>query len=239
MRREYARTITVEASDCDLNMRLRLATLFRNMQDVATLHAASFGKSRDELIESGAVWVLSRVQVEMKRMPAFGEKVVFRTHTGSVRKLLFPRWFEFETEQGEKLGAASTVWFLVSEKNHTVLSPAKLGLKFDDEDPETLPLPLPGKLILPDMLELADVRRASYSDIDCNGHVNNARYVEWVFDALPLERTLGSPFLSFSIAYKAEAKPGQNVQLDVGRHDHRYTVAGRMDGVTSFEAQCG
>ncbi len=56
-------------------------------------------------------------------------------------------------------------------------------------------------------------RRAGYSDIDYNGHVNNARYVQWIQDILPMEPLLNAASLRLDINYLAELRHGEKAGL--------------------------
>ena len=49
------------------------------------------------------------------------------------------------------------------------------------------------------------------SDIDVNRHVNNIRYVDWAFDALPEELALGGTLRRLQIHYKKEVHYGEPV----------------------------
>ena len=52
-----------------------------------------------------------------------------------------------------------------------------------------------------------------YSDLDHNRHVNNAKYVEWIFDLIDQELLEKSTPSSFYIEYKQEVKSGDEVIL--------------------------
>jgi acyl-ACP thioesterase len=56
-------------------------------------------------------------------------------------------------------------------------------------------------------------RRAAYSDIDMNGHVNNARYIEWIEDLLESELFYNSEQLRLDINYTSELVLNETVEL--------------------------
>jgi medium-chain acyl-[acyl-carrier-protein] hydrolase len=49
-----------------------------------------------------------------------------------------------------------------------------------------------------------------FSDMDLNGHVNNAKYVEWIFDAIAPEKSQ-QPHKQFHINYLSEATLGEEI----------------------------
>jgi hypothetical protein len=60
-----------------------------------------------------------------------------------------------------------------------------------------------------DNLQKAGERRAVYSDIDYNGHVNNARYVQWLQDIMENEDLERARRMRLDINYLSEVKPGE------------------------------
>ncbi|MBR1630380.1 MAG: acyl-ACP thioesterase, partial [Paludibacteraceae bacterium] len=52
-----------------------------------------------------------------------------------------------------------------------------------------------------------------YSDVDFNRHVNSARYVEWMMDALPTEWVQTHDVTHFEVNYLQEALLGQDVHV--------------------------
>jgi hypothetical protein len=59
----------------------------------------------------------------------------------------------------------------------------------------------------------AGERKAAYSDIDYNGHVNNARYIQWIQDAVPPELLEGAEKIRLDINYLNEIKPEQTTEI--------------------------
>jgi hypothetical protein len=56
-------------------------------------------------------------------------------------------------------------------------------------------------------------RRAAYSDIDYYGHVNNARYIQWVQDMIDPDLLDKADQIRLDIHYVSEVLPGETVEL--------------------------
>jgi len=54
---------------------------------------------------------------------------------------------------------------------------------------------------------------ALYSDIDFFGHMNNARYIQWIQDATDIEVLTNASQIRFDINYLSEVLPGETVEL--------------------------
>jgi acyl-CoA thioesterase FadM len=64
-----------------------------------------------------------------------------------------------------------------------------------------------------DMLTKAGERRAAYSDIDYNRHVNNTRYIQWIQDITDPELLEQAPHMRLDINYLSEIKGGETTEL--------------------------
>jgi acyl-ACP thioesterase len=65
--------------------------------------------------------------------------------------------------------------------------------------------------------EVVMSRPVVYSDIDFNRHVNTMRYIDIIFDALPLEIVEQNNGLRLDINFIAEARYGETLTLGVCR----------------------
>jgi medium-chain acyl-[acyl-carrier-protein] hydrolase len=59
----------VRSDEADPLGRLQVPTLCRLLQEAATAHAAELGVAVDALIGRGVAWVLSRLDLDVKRWP--------------------------------------------------------------------------------------------------------------------------------------------------------------------------
>ena len=75
-----------------------------------------------------------------------------------------------------------------------------------------------------------------YSDADFNGHTNNAKYIEWAFDTLPLDIVSGKDIDEFQINFNHETRPGETVELLRGMTGpDTFFVEGRCSDKTVFQ----
>lgn len=235
---ELSMEYTVSISECDPRGHWRPSAILIVMQEMAEVHAASFGLSRMQMIESGVVWVLYRQHIEMDRYPTFGEKVRFTTWPGALEGPIFPRHFVITDAQGREIGRAATSWILMDVKTRRPMRPSALPGKVPANLDRGAPLPLPGMLRVTGDAPLL-TRTVQFSDLDVNGHMNNTRYIDWVCDALPLESLLDKGLASFQINYISEALPGEALQLSTLERDGATLFSGKRlpDERPVFEAR--
>ena len=68
--------ILIGSNDIDANLNLRLAAFFRIMQDVIMHDSEEHGFGSSDLMKINVLWVITRVQVEIHRMPKYQEEVI-------------------------------------------------------------------------------------------------------------------------------------------------------------------
>jgi acyl-ACP thioesterase len=194
----------VDRSDC-----LTLAGTFDFFQEAAIRHAEDLGVGRDAMNRTGQGWVLSRISVLLDRRPRQGETITVRSWPRGWDRLFAIRDYDIQDASGVPIVRGRSGWIILDINKRRPLRPQAL----------MTPLPLnegldalPGgavNLDARDNLCKAGERRAAYSDIDYNGHVNNARYVQWLQDILENEDLERARRMRLDINYLSEIKPGE------------------------------
>lgn len=229
--------VPLTPSNVDMAERWRYSNIMVTMQELAEMHAAEFGNSREALIEKGVVWVLARMRIELTRVPTLGETVRLITWPGKTARALFPRYYSIEDASGQEIGTAVTLWMLVDVEKHRMAMPSASGVEMPDASMMPVPQPHPPKLLMEGEAE-ESFRRCAYSDLDVNRHMNNTRYAEWVCDLLAPERLNSHQIKSLQINYVAEARPGETMRLALYDQGDTVKVRGTdaAAGTTVFDA---
>ena len=220
--------------DFDRYGRLRPETILDIFQDVATMHAESLGTGRDDMLEHGVVWVVVRMKYEVVREPEHFQVVTARTWPHTLTNFSFMRDYELLDEAGDILVRASSEWVLMNLETRRFV---KMKSLYDGPTDFVADRSFDGKMrkvpsFDEDNRPVYEVMPTN-SDIDLNGHVNNARYTNFIVDALdPDER--GS-VRTFQIDYRHEAFPGEPLLVHSRVEEGRVLLKGiRPDGNASF-----
>ncbi len=185
----YAKYVRLNARDVDLNNRWKMASVFEAFQEIAGEQCSGLGFGWKTLMEQyGYCFVIVRMHVEMDAYPGANEQVRVETWPENKLRLIFTRYFRIIDKNGRVIGRAASQWVLFDTKERTFVRPQNCPIvKTPDTsslEPPTV-IPKHTASIEGEFLPVQSYRKPVYSDFDYNGHVNNARYVEWVFDALP------------------------------------------------------
>ena len=104
---------TVRYSDVSTSGTADIAQIACFFQDCASFHSDSVGAGADVLrSEKGCVWMLNFWQIEVDRYPAYGEKLRIVTNPYSFDKLFAKRNFMLYDENGIRIAAANSFWFM-------------------------------------------------------------------------------------------------------------------------------
>ena len=200
----YKKDYEVRFFDCTPQKAARLSTVMHVMGDVAGLDYTERGYGHDELWDKGMVFLLSRVSIHFERMPHADEKIAFTTWEHGIEGPLFYRYFELIDESGAVIADADTAWILVDPVSRKILRPSVFYGEYIIVAEKLIKAPKPTRIRLSDQAVLCGERPVYYSDLDENGHMNNARYADIVFDFLNEEQRK-SEISEFMINFNHEA----------------------------------
>lgn len=180
----YSITGRIRYSETDSSGALSLTGLINYLQDCATFHSHDVGLSVEELLRRRMIWVLSAWQVVIDRMPRMGENVRVVTNPYRVRGFAGHRNFLLETEDGERLAAANSVWNIVDPEtgklariSDELAARYGAGEPFDIDFGERRIRAEGAGEALPSVCVAAHM-------VDTNGHMNNAQYVALAADCI-------------------------------------------------------
>ena len=220
--------------DFDRYGRLHPTLIIDIFQDIATVHAEQMGIGRDAMVERGVFWAVVRSKLEVVKAPSQLQVVTVRTWPNAPTRFSFVRNFTMCDEKGDVLVKAMNEWVLMGLESRAFISVKDHYDGPDDFDEARV---FEGKL-----RKIADFAEGSqpvieivprYSDIDVNGHVNNARYANYVIDALnPGEH--GS-IKTMQIDYRHEVLPDVPLAMHTLVEDGRVLSKGvNEQGETAF-----
>ena len=140
---------------------------------------------------------------------------------------------------GEELGRCGSMWMLLNLDTRRSVPPGSVSSRMpDNSDMEPtldhLPIQVQPLAADPEIIPYVPV----YSDLDVNGHVNNARYMDLCCNALGIHCMESMQLKHFAINYHAEIRPDQDISLLLRREDNRFSCTGMRDTEACFDI-CG
>ncbi|MCM1089172.1 MAG: thioesterase [Muribaculaceae bacterium] len=175
----------IRYSEVDMNGNLTLESLLDYFQDCSTFHSEDIGLGVDYLKERHMAWLLSAWQIVVERYPRLCEKVVIGTAPYEFRGFIGCRNFFMDTEAGERLAYANSIWSLMDVEKMTPAKPPVEMLEGYVLD-EKLPMDYaPRKIAVPVGGQGAEMLQVKPHHLDTNGHVNNGQHIRIASEYLP------------------------------------------------------
>ena len=177
----YSKKFVVSNNDVDKRFQLKIPAIFRYFQDLALLATIDLGVDSISLSKKNIDWVITRMMVDIKRLPKCDEEITVTTYPGKDMAMLYPRYFFISDAKGEVIIRCSSIWALIDNTSRKVIVDRDVISKLPPENHEDQ-LPLPEKVVVPEDSDFIEKRTIHYSDLDFNSHMNNVRYVELLMD---------------------------------------------------------
>ncbi|MCB9013623.1 MAG: hypothetical protein H6539_06245 [Bacteroidales bacterium] len=187
--------------------KLRVNVIAAFLQESAWLHSNACGIGYRDLLEIGKMWILSGLKIAIKSYPVWGDNLTMNTWGNEYADPFAYRDFELIDDGGIQIIAGSTSWLLINADNHR---PNRITAEYQKIPPRMhgsgsgKPERIPS--FAPDGAE--ERRTANISDIDIYQHVNNAKYIEYCTDLIPIEFWDRKEIQTLTINYLSECLPG-------------------------------
>ncbi len=236
---EFHSETTVYFSQCNVTKRLSFYELLRLTSDCAVDDFAQRGMDREMLLKNNCAILVSRVAFRIHDMPHENEHITINTWEEKSERFQFRRAYEInDTDTNKNLVSGMSTWMLVEPKERKLIAIEEFKLRQPTEREEQHDCLMPGRIRLPEQATVVGERKILYNDIDCNGHVNNARYGAFVTDCL-LPEWQKLNFTDYRLNYAREALPGDTLTMWAYNDEaaKKITIAGKRDKETSFESE--
>ena len=194
---EYSMKIPFDMSD--VNGYIKIPQLILLSLQVSGMQSIELGMSDMYILENyNLVWIITDYNMKIERLPVFDEKITIETYAKSHNRLFCYRAFNIKDEAGNTIIEMVATFVLMdrdTRKVHPVMS--EITDAFDSEFSKTM-------LRGPRFKELEggveQEYRVRFYDLDMNGHVNNSKYLDWVFEVM------GADFLTQHVPKKVHLK---------------------------------
>jgi len=209
----WRENVEVRFGSVDQSNRLTIGSVFSFFQEAAISHAADLGVGLDALEHSRQAWILSRLSLFVKRRPFFGETVQVSSWPRKGEKLFALRDYEIQDSTGAAVVRGRAGWLIIDiDKRRPLRIEPILQLLPPNDGIDAFPAGPAGLNSRENLFKKME-RTALYSDIDYFGHVNNARYIQWILDATDTDLLTAADQIRLDINYVSEVKPGEAVEI--------------------------
>ncbi len=231
----YQMKMKIPFDMADMNGHIKLPDVILLSLQVSGMQSIELGVSDKTILEDyNLVWIITDYDIEVVRLPRFAEEITIETEALSYNRLFCYRRFTIYDESGQELIHMMVTFVLMdrdSRKVHAV-EPEIVAPYQSDFDKKLIRGPKYESLNEP----ISKDYHVRFYDLDMNGHVNNSKYLDWIFEVM------GADFLTqyipkkINLKYVKEVRPGGVIISAVERTGLESKHEITSDGATNAQA---
>lgn len=223
----------IEPQDIDFRRKVSLKSLTNFILITAGKNADENGFGILGLQKENLTWVLSRLVIEMDRMPSEDDSISIETWVEKIGTAFTTRNFRICDAEGVIIGYAASTWAVMDMKTRRSIPldsiPSMKEFIVDEQTPIGDPEHLAG--IDGEIVNSFTVR---YSKIDVNNHANSLYYIQWISDCFSLDFYRTHTIRRFEINFLKELTiddKGKVHREEVAPGDFRFEIITRDKGI--------
>ncbi len=223
----------IEAQEIDFRRRLSLRSLTNLLLITAGRNADENGFGLLELQNNNYTWVLSRLVIDMERIPDESDRVGIDTWIEQVGNAFTVRNFRLFDGAGEVIGHAASSWAVIDMVTRRSVQLDTLPVMHQFVRNESTPIGEPGRIPNVEGV-VANSFQVKYSDIDINTHANSLNYVQWLSDCFSLDYYRNHRIRRFEINFLKEimfGDVGEVYRQELSAGDCLFQIETRDKGI--------
>ena len=212
---------------------LKYTDLCNILQLTAGLHAELGGISFSDMQIFHQAWVLSRMRVEIKRLPKWRDVVTVKTWIKSLENSRSVRCLELYVGD-EKIVGCETFWAVINTNKR---KPESLALPHEhfEKFPENATEKSFSKIDIKEELEILENYTVRLSDLDVVNHANNVKYLEWCLNNCNVTQLISNGLKAFEMNFMRELALGD--EAVIGRHDDVFVITNNDKACFALELE--
>ena len=225
----YKMKMKISFDMSDMNGHIKLPSLILLSLQVSGSQSAQLGVSDKEILEKyNLVWIITEYDIDVIRLPRFAEEITIETEALSYNRLFCYRRFTIYDESGQAIIQMLASFALMDRDSRKVHS-------VDPEMVAPYQSEFSKKIIRgPKYTDLDNPTSKDYHvrfyDLDMNGHVNNSKYLDWIFEVMGADFLMNHIPQKINLKYVKEVRPGgmisSSYELDGLQSCHQVTSQG-------------
>lgn len=207
---------------CYPNGLLKYTDLCNIFQITAGIHADLGGISYSDMQEHHQAWVMSKMRLEIDKLPKWKEKVRVKTWIKSLENSRSTRCLELYCG-AEKLASCETYWVAMNTQTRrpeNLALPHEHFIKYPENSATKKEVQ---KINLNVDFEIVNLYKVQLSDIDIVNHVNNVKYLEWCLNVIDPILILKQKIKGFELNFLKELN--LNDEVIISKSDTIYTIS--------------
>ena len=198
---------------CYPNGYLKYTDLCNILQLTAGTHAELGGISFSDMQQFNQAWVLSRMRVEIKRLPKWRDVVTVKTWINSLENSRSIRCLELYVGD-EKIVGCETFWAVFNTNSRRPENLALPNEHFEKYPEMKAVITNLSKIAIEEEREFLQEKNVVLSDLDIVNHANSVKYLEWCLDCADYDLITNQKIESFEMNYLKEVALNDVIKIE-------------------------
>lgn len=225
---QYTLNHEISYYECDMHQHLTLPMLVSILIKACEKQSQKLGDEQ-YLLDHHLGWIITQHELVIHQLPKQNDSIQVNTQIENYNKYFCYRKFEMRNSKGLILAEMISVFSLLDlQKRKIMMIPDELMNLYQAEKTTKLKrFKMENNL---DHIQAKYQYRARYLDLDSNGHVNNAHYLDWMIDSLDYTWLEKYQPTKLSIKFEKEISYSTNVISKISQNiDTNQTIHQILD----------
>jgi acyl-ACP thioesterase len=221
----YSEIFSIRNSDFSNLDQIKPHSVLEILEEIAGRHAEKIGCGYRACKALHQAWVCIRTKVEFLDNLINGENGIVETYPSKPGRIDFDRSYEIKRLDGTSCVKAVTKWVVMNYDTRRIERASNVTFP---QDCDTMPIiEVPKKVVIDENVNLNNCVKfvTCLNDLDHNGHVNNCRYLNYVYNTFDSNQVIKS----FECEYIKELKYGEEATLKYDDKKENYQIYNSND----------
>ncbi len=213
----------------DTKKQLSLSAIETLFMECASLHCEKMGLGIIETEKQKLTWVITKMRIEIIQRPMVWQTINVRTWPLEQSKIAFDRDFEIVDQNDKVLVKATSRWCLIDINSRKPVLQESLNFVY--------PQFIGKRNFTPQFLTIKNIKTKvktiryspRYSDLDFNGHINNAKYFDIVLDIIKKDQYEKLDIGGVQVNFISEAKYDDKLLIEFSKFNNGLSFTGKKN----------
>ena len=230
-------TFIVREHDVGTNDKIKPSGVLDFFQDIAGIHAATLGLGANDILENHLLWILVYTEFDvLKELPKFADVINIETWPKEGTKLELPREYVIKDVNDDVIIKGVSNWVVVNSETKRVQRASDVVFPDEFYPYTNYPDKVKRKVGLGyGEFDSSYEYKVLFSDLDHNGHMNNAKYLDMVYNMQVYPGN--KEYKHVEIEFVHEAKLGEVVTIKHYKEGIYDCYVGFLESEVCFEVR--
>lgn len=230
----YKKKIILDPVYKNMYGRYKISYIFSIIQDIACLGAEDIGCGLDYVRKHDLMWVILKQRLQILKPLENYDKLTFYTYPGNNIKFIYTRYIYATDDKGDVILRYYSHWAILNHNNRHITTPDNNGVipKVESRKDQLNTFMDINK---DNDLTLMYQKKAKYSDIDMNNHLNNIKYVDMSLDCLDSSYYQNKSVKDIQLEYYKEIHENDTVDIYMADNTNdKFIVIGKVNNNVNY-----